>query len=98
MAAYVIVDIHITDPSTYETYKGKAASTVQAFGGRYIVRGGEVETLEGDWTPGRTVVLEFPDAQRAREWWSSQLYAPVKAIRHASSRTRMILVEGAEGC
>ena len=95
MAAYVIVDIHITDAKTYETYKEPANATVKAFGGRYIVRGGAVETLEGDWTPGRTVVLEFPDAQRAREWWNSELYAPVKAIRHASARTKMILVEGA---
>jgi len=95
MAAYVIVDIHITDPRTYETYKAQAASTVEAFGGRYLARGGNVETLEGDWLPGRTVVLEFPSTQRAREWWGSQVYAPVKAIRHASARSRMILVEGA---
>jgi uncharacterized protein (DUF1330 family) len=94
MAAYVIVDIHITDPKTYEDYKCQAAPTVEAFGGRYLCRGGRVEILEGDWAPGRTVVLEFPDAARARAWWDSPLYAPIKAIRHASSRTRMILVDG----
>ena len=96
MAAYVIVDIQITDPKTYETYKEKAASSLAAFGGRYLARGGTVETLEGTWKPGRTVILEFPSAQRAREWWGSEQYAPIKAIRHASATTQMVLVEGAE--
>jgi len=96
MAAYVIVDIQITDPRTYETYKEKACSSVHAFGGRYLARGGVVETLEGSWKPGRTVVLEFPSVQKAREWWGSELYAPIKAIRHASARTQMVLVEGAD--
>jgi uncharacterized protein (DUF1330 family) len=95
MAAYVIVDIHITDPETYEKYKPLAHATVVAFGGRYIARGGEVETLEGDWVPGRTVLLEFPSLQRAKEWWSSEQYAPAKAMRQRCARTRMVVVQGA---
>ena len=94
MAAYVIVDIHITDPQTYEEYKKQAYPTVQAFGGRYLARGGAVECLEGDWAPGRTVVLEFPSLQKAKEWWGSDLYAPIRAVRHRSARTRMVVVEG----
>lgn len=95
MSAYVIVDVHIHDPVRYEEYKRKAAPSVTAFGGRYLARGGAVTKLEGDWTPGRFVILEFPSAAKAREWWGSELYAPIKAIRHATARTQMILVEGA---
>ena len=94
MAAYVIVDIQITDPATYEEYRKQAAATVEAFGGRYLARGGTVEALEGDWVPGRTVVLEFPTLQRAKEWWGSDLYAPAKAMRHRAARSRMIVVQG----
>ena len=94
MPAYVIVDIQITDPVLYEDYKQVAAPTVAAFDGKYIVRGGAAEALEGDWAPGRIVVLEFPTAARAREWWASQDYAPAKELRHASATTAMILAEG----
>lgn len=94
MAAYVIVDIEVTDPVRYEEYKLLAAPTVAAFGGQYVVRGGAAVTLEGDWVPGRVVVLEFPTAERAREWWASEMYRPAKQLRHASAETEMILVEG----
>jgi uncharacterized protein (DUF1330 family) len=94
LAAYVIVEIHIDDPVRYEDYKKMAAPTVEAFGGRYIVRGGRTVALEGEWPPARLVVLEFPDAARAKEWWSSELYAPAKALRQTIARTRMLLVEG----
>lgn len=94
MPAYIIVDIEITDPVQYEEYKRLAAPTVAQFDGRYVVRGGATETLEGEWTPGRFVVLEFPTAERAREWWESDAYAPAKAMRHASANTQMILVQG----
>lgn len=94
MAAYVVVDIHVQDPVRYEEYRCQAAPSVTAFGGRYLVRGGAVTKLEGDWTPARFVVLEFPSAARAKEWWNSDLYRPIKAIRHATARTSMVLVEG----
>ena len=95
MTAYVVVDIHVHDPVRYEEYKRKAAPSVAAFGGRYIVRGGAVSCLEGEWPTNRFVVLEFPSSARAREWWGSELYAPIKAIRHATASSKMILVEGA---
>lgn len=94
MAAYVIVEIEVTDPLRYEEYKQLAAPTVEAYGGRYLVRGSSTVTLEGDWRPGRLVVLEFPTAQRAREWWASGMYRPAKEIRLESANTEMILVEG----
>lgn len=95
MSAYVVVDIHVHDSVRYEEYKCLAAPSVAAFGGRYLARGGAVTRLEGDWTPSRFVILEFPSAARAKEWWGSELYAPIKAIRHATARTDMVLVEGA---
>ena len=94
MPAYVIADIDITDPVRYEEYKKLAAPTVTAHGGKYVVRGGAVQKLEGDREPKRVVVLEFPSVERARAWWSSSDYAPAKAIRQAAARSEMILVEG----
>lgn len=94
MAAYVIVDIDITDPARYEEYKRLAGPTVGAHGGRYIVRGGKVSALEGGWQPGRIVILEFPTAEKAKAWWSCAEYDAAKRIRHAAARSRMIVVEG----
>jgi len=94
MPAYVIVDIDIADPVRYEEYKRLAAPTVTAHGGRYLVRGGPVELLEGYGTPHRVVVLEFPTVERAKRWWDSADYRPARAIRQACARTEMILVPG----
>lgn len=94
MAAYVLVEIEVTDPVRYEAYKKMAEASIAAFGGRYLVRGGRVETLEGDWRPPRLVVLEFPSVERAREWWSSDAYRSGKELRQATARSRMILVQG----
>jgi uncharacterized protein (DUF1330 family) len=94
MAAYVVVEIEVTDPVRYEEYKKLAEASVVAFGGRYLVRGGRVEALEGDWHPARFVMLEFPSVERAREWWSSEAYRPGKELRRATARSRMILVPG----
>jgi uncharacterized protein (DUF1330 family) len=94
MAAYVIADIRVNDPVQYEEYKRLAAPTVAAHGGRYVVRGGAAETLEGDWVPERVVVLEFPSAEQAKQWWSADTYEAAKVIRRASAESRLILVEG----
>ena len=94
MAAYVVVQIDVKDAETYARYREMAPPSIAAYGGRYLVRGGAVEVLEGSWMPPRFVVLEFPDAERARAWWASPEYAPAKALRHASADTEMILVEG----
>ncbi len=94
MAAYVIVDIRVTDRERYERYKDLAAPTVAQYGGRYVVRGGQTQTLEGEWSPQRIVVLEFPSAERAKEWWDSPEYAPAKDVRQRTASTEMIVVEG----
>lgn len=94
MSAYLIVEIEITDPVGYEAYKKQAADTVHKYGGKYIVRGGKTEVLEGDWIPKRMVVLEFPTAERAKEWLNCEEYREPRKLRHATSKTKMILVEG----
>lgn len=95
MAAYIIVDIAITDPKEYEEYKKLTPASVAAYDGKFIVRGGQTETLEGNWQPERIVVLQFPSVERAKEWWNSDNYLKAKTIRQRSAKTKMILVEGA---
>ncbi len=94
MAAYILVDLEVTDPAGFEDYRQQVPATLARYGGRYIVRGGQSETLEGSWTPKRVVVLEFPDRAAAKAWWSSQEYAALKALRQRSARTELILVDG----
>ncbi len=94
MPAYVIVEIDIVDPVGYEEYKKLAGATVEKHGGRYIVRGGPVETLEGDWNPKRIVILEFESMQRAKEWLNCEEYHEPRKMRHRTAKTKMILVEG----
>ena len=94
MPAFVIVEIEVYDPEVYENYRSLAPASVEAYGGKFIARGGATESLEGDWAPGRIVVLEFPSLERARQWWASPEYSDAKAIRMRAARTRMIATEG----
>jgi uncharacterized protein (DUF1330 family) len=94
MPAYIIVEIEITDSVGYEEYKRHAAATVKQYGGKYIVRGGVCETLEGDWKPKRIVVLQFDNMERAKAWLNSPEYVEPRKQRHRTASTRMILVEG----
>jgi uncharacterized protein (DUF1330 family) len=94
MAAYIIANVSVQDPDRYEEYKRLVPPTIAAFGGRFLVRGGAVERLEGDRDPGRVVILEFPSVERAKAWWSSAEYGPVKDLRQASARAELILVDG----
>ena len=94
MAAYVIVEIDIVDPTGYEEYKKQAAATVHKYGGKYIVRGGKTEVLEGDWKPKRIVILEFESMQRAKEWVNCEEYREPRKMRQRTAKTKMILVEG----
>jgi uncharacterized protein (DUF1330 family) len=95
MTAYVIADINVHDPETYREYVGLVPDTLKPHGGRFIVRGGASETLEGDWQPRRLVVIEFPSADDARRWHGSPEYAPVLAMRQRSATGNLVLVEGA---
>ena len=94
MAAYVIVDIKIKDYKGYEDYKKLTPATLAAYDGKFIVRGGVTDVLEGEWNPGRMVVLEFPTLERALQWWNSDEYAPAKSLRQRTADTNMIVVEG----
>jgi uncharacterized protein (DUF1330 family) len=95
MAAYLMGEIEVTDPAVYEDYRKQVLAVVTKYGGRFIVRGGQVETLEGGWAPKRFVALEFPSMEQARSFYRSPEYAPLIALRHKASRGKLILVEGA---
>ena len=97
MATYVIYQGEVTDPDRYEQYKAAAAASIAAAGGRYLVRGGEVEVLEGDAPSGRTVVVEFPDRQSALAWYGGQQYSAARELRRGAATARMYLVDGWEG-
>ena len=94
MPAYVVVDVSIRDAAAYEEYKKLTPASLEAFGGKFIVRGGKTESIEGGWQPGRVVVAEFPDMATLKRWYDSEIYTEAKRIRHASADTRMIFVEG----
>ncbi len=95
MPAYFIVDLEVTDPAGFDEYRQLVPATIQQYGGRYLVRGGAVETLEGDWQPKRVVVLEFPSLEQAKRWYNSEEYRDPKALRFKTAKSRLILVEGA---
>jgi uncharacterized protein (DUF1330 family) len=94
MAAYVIADVDVHDAALFEEYRKLVPPTIAQYGGKYLVRGGAMETKEGGWTPKRIVVLEFPTLEQARNWYHSQEYAPALALRLKAAKNRMILVEG----
>ena len=95
MAGYIIADIDIHDPDAYEEYRRIDAPTIEKYGGSFVVRGGPHEVLEGDWAPHRLVILEFESVARAKEWYSSEEYAPALAIRLKATTSSLIIVEGA---
>ena len=95
MPAYIIADIQVTDPAGYDQYRPLAAASIALSGGRFVVRGGKVDLLEGAPEPERIVVIEFPDADTARRWYSSEEYQKALKIRQSASRGRVFLVEGA---
>ncbi len=98
MAAYVIVDVEVRDAEPYEEYRRRVQATVDRYDGRFIVRGGTHETLEGDWHPQRIVLIEFPSATRAKAWHASPEYQEILPIRQRHARTNFVtVVEGVEG-
>lgn len=92
--ALVVVEIAIHDPDTYKEYMLLAPPTIAKHKGKYLVRGGTTEPLEGDWKPQRFVVLEFPSADAARAWWNSPEYTAARTIRERCATARMLLVDG----
>lgn len=94
MAAYVINDMEVTDPQLFEEYRKLSPATVAQYGGRFLARGGRTETLEGDWSPRRLVILEFATVGQAKAWIDSPEYAPARALRQRSSKSKVIVIEG----
>ena len=94
MPAYIIIEIEIKDQKMFDEYKKLATDTIALYGGKYLVRGGETEILEGDWIPNRIVILEFPSMDQAKKWYSSEEYAPAMNLRKMSADSDMILAEG----
>src|SRR5947209_7203636 len=85
MVGYIIADVEITDPEEYKRYTQQTPGTVERYGGKFVVRGGQPETLEGDWQTKRIVIIEFPSVEQAKAWYDSPEYSAIKGIRqHAS--------------
>ncbi len=95
MNAYVIADIHVKDPARYAEYIKLTPGTIAPFGGRFIVRGGRAEKLEGDLPVNRVVILEFPSYDQAKAWYDSESYRVARAVRQSASVGSLTLVEGA---
>lgn len=96
MSAYVILNVKVHDPETYKEYVKLSPASISAHGGRFLVRGGKAEVLEGDLPANRMVVLEFASYERAREWWNSEMYRMPKAMRQSASEASCILVDGVQ--
>jgi uncharacterized protein (DUF1330 family) len=95
--AYIIAEIEVTDPAAYEGYKKLTPDAIARYGGRFLVRGGTVESREGGWSPQRLVVVEFPSMDQARRFYESPEYAPALAIRKRASRSRLVIADGIGG-
>jgi uncharacterized protein (DUF1330 family) len=94
MPAYVISDVEFLDPEFVAQYRALAPASIATYGGRYIVRGGAIEPVEGDWRPENIVIVEFPSMERAREWYRSAEYGEALKLRERALRRRLIFVEG----
>ncbi len=94
MTVYVIVDIDVHDPVGYDEYKKLAPAAVALYGGKYIARGGHAETLEGDWSPSRLVILQFEGVEQAKKWLNSDEYSRARKMRHVTAKSNMVVIEG----
>ncbi len=94
MSAYIIVEVKVKDPVRYEDYKKLTPGSLKPYGGKFIVRGGKTELIEGTQEPERIVILEFENTEKAKAWWNSPEYSEAKKLRHSTAESRMILVEG----
>jgi uncharacterized protein (DUF1330 family) len=96
MPAYVIVETEIADPEQYEQYKAASPAAIAAGRGRFLVRGGELVVLEGDWQPSRLVMLEFEDLEAAKQWYESEVYQEAKKLRQGAANFRAVAVQGVD--
>jgi uncharacterized protein (DUF1330 family) len=94
MPAYVVAQVEVLDPERFRVYQQLATASVEKFGGRFVVRGGSLLKLEGDWDPTRVVVVEFPSLERIERWYRSPEYVAAIEARKGAAVFRMIGVEG----
>ena len=94
MPAYVIAQIEVTDVEQFRKYLQENPRTIALYGGRYVVRGGEIVTLEGAAPANRLVVIEFPSLEKAKEWYNSPEYQKVKVLRDGAAHGSIIAVQG----
>ena len=94
MAAYIYADVEVTDADAYETYRRQVPALIAVHGGRYLVRGGAVEVLEGDRQPHRQVILEFPDMAALKSFYRSPEYTALIAVRQGAATSHLLAIEG----
>ena len=94
MAGYVIADVNVTNAVAYEEYRKLVPASIKKYGGKYLVRGGQHETLESKWTPSRLVVIEFASVEQARRWYLSEEYRRAKEVRQRTAVSNVVIVEG----
>ena len=94
MSAYLFANVDVTDAVGYEQYRQRVSATIEAYGGRFVVRGGATEVLEGDWTPKRLVILEFADMAQLKAWYQSPEYRPLIELRQRTAKSTLLAVEG----
>ena len=94
MSAYLIAHVDVTNPEGYEEYRAQVPAVIAAYGGRYLVRGGACEVLEGSGGTGRRVVLEFPSMAKLKAFWESPEYGPLRALRERNADSHIVAVEG----
>ncbi len=92
MAGYVVADVEVLDPVEYEQYRSRVGATLEKYDGRFLVRGATPETMEGDHRPARLVVIEFPDVEKAKEWYASPEYRAILPIRQRHGRTHHLTI------
>ncbi len=94
MAAYALVNVDITDSAGFAEYRKSTPATIAAFGGRFLARGGATEVLEGDWTPDRLVIIEFPDVAAIKAWYHSPEYQRLVEIRKRTAISDFVIIDG----
>ena len=94
MSGYAIFNLNVNNPENYKEYVSKVKSVVEKFGGEYLVRGGEMNIIEGDWPNERNIVIKFPSREKAMEWYNSEEYKPIRQIRHDNAVSNSVIVDG----
>ena len=94
MAAYLVVDIEVSNPAQFEEYKKLAPAAIAKYGGRYLIRGGAYETVEGNWKPQRLTVVEFESMEKGKAFYNSPEYQAAIKARAGAANMQMLLVQG----